>query len=197
MSYENSLIAQGLWPLCGVDEAGRGPLAGPVSAAAVILKPESPLRDMMADSKKLTPARRDKIYNIIMTSSDAVVGVAMVDEKEIDRINILNASLKAMQIAVSKLADKPVCALIDGNRPPQLDCRTVPIVKGDQSEASIAAASIVAKVTRDRFMLEMDGLYPGYGFAKHKGYPTAAHYAAIRELGPCPIHRRSFKGVCG
>ncbi len=121
----------------------------------------------------------------------------MVDEKEIDRINILNASLKAMQIAVSKLADKPVCALIDGNRPPQLDCRTVPIVKGDQSEASIAAASIVAKVTRDRFMLEMDGLYPGYGFAKHKGYPTAAHYAAIRELGPCPIHRRSFKGVCG
>lgn len=194
MSLEDNLLAEGLWPLCGVDEAGRGPLAGPVVAAAVILKPDSDLRKLVRDSKKLSHARREQLHALIM--AEASVGVAFVSPEEIDRINILNAAMLAMRQAVERLDAKPRMTLIDGNRTPAGlagDVRAV--VKGDQSEASISAASIIAKVERDRYMLEIDSRYPEYGFARHKGYPTADHYAALNKLGPTPIHRRTFKGV--
>lgn len=195
MPLEEELIRAGRWPLCGVDEAGRGPLAGPVAAAAAILAPESPLRMLVRDSKALTSARREAIFEMLMASSDVQVGIALVDEQTIDTINILQASLLAMQQAVARLGVRPLCALVDGNRAPDLGCHCIPVVGGDASEPSISAASIVAKVIRDRRMVDLDGQYPGYGFAVHKGYPTRAHYEALRTLGPCPIHRRSYKGV--
>lgn len=195
MSHEQTLIAQGLWPLCGVDEAGRGPLAGPVVAAAVILEPDSSLRERVRDSKKLTPRRREQLYAELLASADVRVGVGVVSEQVVDEINILQATFRAMQQAVDDLGILPLCALVDGNATPHLPCRSIAVVKGDITEASISAASIVAKVTRDHHMFKMDELYPGYGFAKHKGYPTRAHYEAIRNLGPSPIHRRSFRGV--
>ena len=194
MSLEDNLLAEGLWPLCGVDEAGRGPLAGPVVAAAVILKPDSDLRKLVRDSKKLSHARREQLHALIM--AEASVGVAFVSPEEIDRINILNAAMLAMRQAVEQLDAKPRVTLIDGNRTPAgMDGDVRAVVKGDQSEASISAASIIAKVERDRYMLEIDSRYPEYGFARHKGYPTADHYAALNKLGPTPIHRRTFKGV--
>ena len=194
MSLEDNLLAEGLWPLCGVDEAGRGPLAGPVVAAAVILKPDSDLRKLVRDSKKLSHARREQLHALIM--AEASVGVAFVSPEEIDRINILNAAMLAMRQAVERLDANPRVTLIDGNRTPAgMDGDVRAVVKGDQSEASISAASIIAKVERDRYMLEIDSRYPEYGFARHKGYPTADHYAALNKLGPTPIHRRTFKGV--
>ncbi len=196
MALEEDLILKGHWPVCGVDEAGRGPLAGPVVAAAVIIDPAHELRLVVKDSKKLSPAKREEIYERLISSQEIQIGVSMVDAATIDEMNILKATLKAMTEAVSKLADNPLYALVDGNIAPPLTCRCIPVIKGDQFEPSISAASIVAKVVRDRLMDQMDVHYPGYGFAKHKGYPTKSHYEAIRSLGVCPIHRRSFKGVC-
>lgn len=196
MALEESLISQGYWPLCGVDEAGRGPLAGPVYAAAVIMDPGHELRLVVRDSKLLSPQRRTEIFENIMASDRIHVGFSSVDAGTIDEINILQATLLAMREAVLDLGIKPCYALVDGNVAPELPCSCVPVISGDQLEPSISAASIVAKVIRDRHMEEMDLLYPGYGFAQHKGYPTKAHFEAIRSLGICPIHRRSFKGVC-
>lgn len=196
MALEESLISQGYWPICGIDEAGRGPLAGPVVAAAVIMEPGHELRLKVKDSKVLSAARRASLFDQIMESAYIQVGVSMVDAGSIDKINILKATLKAMREAVFKLEVSPQYAIIDGNVAPELPCLCTTVIRGDQLEPSISAASIVAKVVRDRYMEQMDALYPGYGFAQHKGYPTQAHYEAIRSLGACPIHRRSFRGVC-
>jgi ribonuclease HII len=180
--------------VCGVDEVGRGPLAGAVVAAAVILDPLRPI-DGLADSKKLSEKRRERLFDEICEKSLAW-SLGRAEVEEIDRINILHASLLAMRRAVEGLAPAPRHALVDGNRiPPQLACTAQAIVGGDDSEACISAASIVAKVTRDREMIELDLQYPGYGLARHKGYPTKVHLAALRELGVSPIHRRSFGPV--
>jgi ribonuclease HII len=195
MPLERDLIAQGLWPLCGVDEAGRGPLAGPVVAAAVIMEPQSPLRSEVRDSKRVSEIQREKIFELLISSKDVFIGISMVDAITIDTINILKATLQAMTEAVSNLRISPACALVDGNVAPPLHCNCITVIKGDESEPSISAASIVAKVTRDRYMRNMEELYPGYGFHQHKGYPTKVHLEAIERLGPCLIHRRSFKGV--
>ncbi len=178
---------------CGIDEVGRGPLAGPVVAAAVILDPARPIEGL-ADSKALSARRRDLLFEQICTHAVAwAVGRAEV--AEIDQLNILQASLLAMQRAVAGLSPVPVSALVDGNRLPQLPCPGRAIVGGDAIEPCISAASIVAKVLRDREMVAMDDRYPGYGLAQHKGYPTAQHLAALRTLGVSPIHRRSFGPV--
>ncbi len=187
---EEVRYASGANLICGVDEAGRGPLAGPVCAAAVIL-PRGLEIEGLNDSKKLTAKRRCELYDVIVEKAVAY-GVVMVDEKTIDEINILQATLRAMEGAVAKLSPQPGLALIDGNREPNLPMACETITGGDGKSASIAAASILAKVTRDRLMEELDGQYPEYGFAVHKGYGTRRHYAALREFGPCPIHRRSF-----
>jgi ribonuclease HII len=183
---ENPLIA-------GVDEAGRGPLAGPVAAAAVILDPERPIAGL-ADSKRLTPLQREALNPEIRDKALAFA-VAFASVEEIDRINILQASLLAMQRAVENLGVTPQRVLVDGNRCPRLACEVEAIVRGDCSVPAISAASILAKVARDREMLVLDGAHPGYGFARHKGYPTREHLAALRELGPCVLHRRSFRPV--
>jgi len=177
--------------ICGVDEAGRGPLAGPVYAAAVILSPEYPIIGLN-DSKKLSEKKREALYDIILEEAvDYCIASASVEE--IETYNILGATYLAMSRAVSGLSRSPVLALIDGNRiPPQLTVPAQSVVKGDALSESIAAASILAKVSRDRVLKEMDTQYPQYGFAVHKGYGTAAHTAAIREYGPCPEHRPSF-----
>lgn len=176
--------------LCGIDEAGRGPLAGPVCAAACVL-PEGLVIEGLNDSKKLSEKRREALYEQITTQAVAWA-VCLVDEAVIDEINILQATFRAMRGAVSKLCLRPDLCLVDGNRDPGLGLPTRTVVKGDASCASVAAASILAKVTRDRLMYAYDAQYPGYGFAVHKGYGTKAHYAAIQQLGLCPIHRRSF-----
>lgn len=179
--------------VAGVDEAGRGPLAGPVVAAAVILDPARPIPGL-ADSKKLSERRRERLAEQIQEYSLAwCTGRAEVEE--IDRINILQASLLAMQRAVAGLHAAPGHVQVDGNRCPVLTCSCEAIIKGDAKVAAISAASILAKVARDHEMVAMDGRYPGYGLALHKGYPTAAHLDALRELGPTAIHRRSFKPV--
>jgi len=179
-------------PICGVDEAGRGPLAGPVVAAAVILDPQKyPLG--LNDSKVLSQKRREHLLNDLKAC--AHIGIGISEPEEIDRINILAASLIAMRRAVLALPVMPTFALIDGNKTPDLPCRSEAIVKGDSKSLSIAAASIAAKVTRDRLMVAADIRFPGYGFAGHKGYPTAAHRAALIDLGACPIHRRSYAPV--
>ncbi|HPI91980.1 MAG TPA: ribonuclease HII [Deltaproteobacteria bacterium] len=195
MPLEDELIARGVWPLCGVDEAGRGPLAGPVVAAAVIMEPSSALRSSVKDSKQLTAARREKLYEMLVSSDDVRFGTSIVEAPAIDAMNILKATLMAMEEAVGRLRITPSAALVDGNAAPAVACRCYTVVKGDQTEPSISAASIIAKVTRDRIMARMEEIYPGYGFARHKGYPTKDHYEAIHRLGACPIHRRSFKGV--
>lgn len=195
MPLEDDLIARGRWPLCGVDEAGRGPLAGPVVAAAVIMGPSSALRGSVRDSKQLTAARREALYKELVSSSEVQIGVSIIDAPAIDAMNILRATLTAMGEAVGRLGIPPVAALVDGNAAPVVACPCYTVIRGDQTEPSISAASIVAKVTRDRIMEQMEDLYPGYGFSRHKGYPTKEHYAAINRLGACPIHRRSFKGV--
>ena len=189
--FEHIAYDEGFSCVCGVDEAGRGPLAGPVCAAAVILPPDLEIEGLN-DSKKLTDKRRRALYDVI-TEQALAYGIAFASEQEIDGINILQATFLAMRRAVEQLELQPALALVDGNREP--DFGSIPvrtIVKGDSLSANIAAASILAKVTRDRFMEEQDALYPQYGFALHKGYGTQAHYAALREYGPCPIHRRTF-----
>ena len=181
---------EGCGAICGIDEAGRGPLAGPVAAAAVILPKDCRIL-YLNDSKKLTPRRRELLYDEIMEKALAV-GVGIVDHKRIDEINILQATYEAMRMAVGQLAVKPDVLLNDAVRIPGLSQLQVPIIKGDAKSVSIAAASVIAKVTRDRIMVQMDEKYPGYGFASNKGYGSAAHIAAIRTLGPCAIHRRTF-----
>ncbi len=179
--------------ICGVDEAGRGPLAGPVVAAAVILNPDA-IPAGLNDSKALSEIRRERLLNELRQTSE--IGIGICEPEEIDRLNILWASMTAMERAVRALGDQVDHALIDGNRvPPNLSCPTTALVKGDARSLSISAASIVAKVTRDRLMKEADARLPGYGFAGHKGYPTRAHLDALEQLGPCPIHRRSFAPV--
>ncbi len=177
----------------GVDEVGRGPLAGPVVAAAVILDPARPL-DGLRDSKKLTEKRREALYDEICASALAW-SLGRAEVEEIDRINILQASLLAMRRAVDGLAIEPERVLVDGNRCPQLRQPCEAIVKGDDLVAAISAASIIAKVTRDREMAALDAEYPGYGLARHKGYPSKAHLEALRTLGVTPIHRRSYAPV--
>lgn len=179
--------------VAGVDEAGRGPLAGPVLAAAVILDPRNMIKGL-ADSKKLTEKKREQLFEEIYQSALAV-GVGRTEVEEIDRINILQASMLAMQRAVAALLLQPQLALIDGNRCPILSCETKAIVRGDQTEPAISAASIIAKVTRDREMQQLDKQFPHYGFAKHKGYGTVEHMAMLELHGPCVIHRRSFGPV--
>jgi len=179
--------------LAGVDEAGRGPLAGPVVAAAVILDECQPIAGL-ADSKKLSAARREVLFDEIRAKA-LCFAVAQASVEEIDRLNILQATLLAMQRAVEGLRLKPHKVLVDGNRLPRLDVLAEAIVKGDDKVPAISAASILAKVTRDRMTLDMEREYPGYGFAKHKGYGTAEHLAALARLGATPYHRRSFAPV--
>ncbi len=176
--------------ICGVDEAGRGPLAGPVCAAAVIL-PKGLVIPGLNDSKKLSDKRRRELFPIIQHEAVSF-GIAFASQEEIDEINILQATFLAMRRAMEQLNPQPEFALIDGNRETDfgVPCKTV--IKGDSLSANIAAASVLAKVTRDNWMMEAAEKYPGYGFEIHKGYGTKAHYAALEKLGPCPIHRRSF-----
>ena len=179
--------------IAGIDEVGRGPLAGPVVTAAVILDPNKPIEGLN-DSKKLSEKRREQLEPIIKANALAW-SLGRCEAEEIDEINILQATLLAMKRAVEGLAITPTHALIDGNKAPDLTCPVTTIIKGDQKEQCIAAASILAKVARDREMVEMDKLYPGYGLAKHKGYPTKQHQEALIRLGVTEIHRRSFKPV--
>lgn len=178
--------------ICGIDEAGRGPWAGPVVASAVILD-QSNFPQGLNDSKKLTHEKREALFGPIMQS--AKVGIGIVSAAEIDQINILQATYLAMKRAVLNLKTQPTYALVDGNRAPPLPCKVQTIIKGDSLSLSIAAASIIAKVTRDRMMIEMDTQFPGFGFALHKGYGTAKHAAALAQLGPCAEHRKSFKPI--
>lgn len=192
-AYEQSLWQQGIAPVCGVDEAGRGPLAGPVCAAAVIL-PENAVIEGLNDSKKLTEKRREALYDVIREQAVAYA-VAFATVEEIEEHNILQATFMAMSRAVEGLSTVPAFALIDGNQiPPRLPVPARSIVGGDGISASVAAASILAKVTRDRLMVQLDAEYPGYGFQKHKGYGTKEHREALRTLGPSPVHRLSFLG---
>lgn len=193
--------------ICGIDEAGRGPLAGPVTAAAVILPPDFPVGDLR-DSKKLSHQRREKLETIIRTHAHAF-GLGWAWPEEIDSINILQATMRAMQRAVAALQPpgsaaaaapvhnpvQPQLILVDGNRCPEFPVPVRAEIKGDDRIPEIMAASILAKTARDRWMMEHDAVYPGYGFAVHKGYPTSAHREAILRLGPSPIHRRSFRGA--
>ncbi len=188
--YDESIRQEGFAVVCGVDEAGRGPLAGPVVAAAVILPKDLQLCDLN-DSKKLSEKKREALFDQIREKAVAY-GIGSADHQEIDQLNILNATFLAMKRAVDAMGACPDLVLVDGNRDPKLAYSTRTVVKGDATSASIAAASILAKVTRDRYMVEMDQKYPQYHFAKHKGYPTKDHYEQIREYGICPIHRKSF-----
>jgi ribonuclease HII len=193
LRYEAELLHSGYHAIAGTDEAGRGPLAGPVVAAAVILHPGQIIPGV-TDSKKLSERQRDKLFPLIMAEARAVA-VGICDHGEIDGLNILRASLEAMRRAVTSLPLAADFILIDGTFSLALELPQRAIIKGDSLSLSIAAASIIAKVTRDRLMVEYDVLHPGYGFAGHKGYPTADHRAAIARLGPSPLHRKSFKGV--
>ena len=188
--YEREAFDAGVKLVCGVDEAGRGPLAGPVCAAAVMLPPGLEIPGLN-DSKKLTDKKRRELYDVI-TAQAVSYGIAFASEQEIDEINILQATFLAMERAMQQLSPQPELALIDGNRAKDFGLPVRTIVKGDSLYASVAAASILAKVTRDRIMEHFDKLYPGYGFSAHKGYGTKAHYAAITQLGPTPLHRMSF-----
>lgn len=187
---ENSFYQQGIRLICGVDEAGRGPLAGPVCAAAVILPANVDIPGLN-DSKKLSDKQRRELFPLIQQMAVSWA-VAFADHKEIDEINILQATYLAMERAISQLSVKPELALIDGNRAKDFGLPVQTVVHGDSLSASIAAASILAKVTRDNYMLEMANMYPQYGFDVHKGYGTKAHYAAITAHGPCQIHRTTF-----
>ncbi len=192
MLYERKYEDYGL--IAGIDEAGRGPLAGPVVAAAVILPKDHPIL-YVNDSKQLSEKKREALYDVIL--HDAVAwGTGMTSEKIIDEINILQATYRAMSEAFSKLSPKPGITLNDAVTVPQIPIRQVPIIKGDAKSASIAAASIIAKVTRDRLMMKYDELYPEYGFRSHKGYGSAEHIQALKKYGPCEIHRKTFiKGI--
>ncbi len=190
LEYEQLYNSQGYKAVCGVDEAGRGPLAGPVFAAAVIL-PEGLEIEGVTDSKKLSEKKREQLFDVICEKALAY-SIASASVEEIEELNILRADMLAMKRAVEGLKVKADFAMIDGNKTPQLDIPCVAIVKGDAKSESIAAASILAKVSRDRLMLEMAKKYPAYNFEKHKGYGTKAHREAILEHGPCEIHRMSF-----
>lgn len=187
---EKTWADRGFHAICGIDEAGRGPLAGPVCAAAVIL-PEGLEIPGLNDSKKLTDKNRRELFPIIEEQALAY-GIGWASQEEIDDINILQATFLAMSRAVEQLNIRPDLALVDGNRAPTLDLPVETVVKGDSLSASIAAASVLAKVSRDDVMLRMAEEYPGYGFEVHKGYGTKAHYEALRKFGPSPIHRRTF-----
>jgi len=201
LQFERHSWEQGIVRLAGVDEAGRGPLAGPVVAAAIVfdrdfLEAEQyGLLRAVDDSKSLSAARRDELFTRLTTSCPCVFGVGVVEADEIDRINILRATHKAMAAALGAISPLPDFALVDGLPVPGLPCPSQAIVRGDGRSLSIAAASILAKVTRDRMMLEYDRQYPGYEFARHKGYGTEAHMKALLDLGPSPIHRHSFRPV--
>lgn len=188
--YEKKYAVYG--NICGIDEVGRGPLAGPVVAGAVILPPDCKIL-YINDSKKLSAAKREELYDIILEQAVAV-GIGMVSPARIDEINILRATYEAMREAISKLEVKPDILLNDAVTIPEVDIKQIPIIKGDAKSISIGAASIVAKVTRDRLMVEYDKIMPEYGFASNKGYGSASHIAALKEYGPSPIHRASFIG---
>jgi ribonuclease HII len=188
LAYEREYEKDGI--LCGIDEVGRGPLAGPVVAGAVIL-PKNCQILYLNDSKKLTGRRRELLYDEIMEKAVSV-GIGVVSQQRIDEINILQATYEAMRQAVSKLSVRPDVLLNDAVTIPGLTQKQVPIIKGDAKSLSIAAASVVAKVTRDRMMVELNEKYPGYGFASNKGYGSAAHIAALKEIGPCELHRKTF-----
>lgn len=188
--YEQELLNEGFKIVCGIDEAGRGPLSGPVCAAAVILPLNCEIEGIN-DSKKLSEKKREKLYDII-TQKALAYSIEMVDAQTVDDINILQATFLAMRNAVENLQIKPDVALIDGNQKPKLEIEERTLVKGDSKSISIAAASILAKVSRDRYMLALDEKYPQYCFSKHKGYGTKLHYEKISEHGICPEHRRTF-----
>ncbi len=196
--FEKKLSARQLVRIAGVDEAGRGPLAGPVAAAAVVLPSVWYQQGLpvalrgLNDSKQLTESERERFYELIISSSEVEFAISLVEADEIDRINILRASLLAMNRALRQLRSTPDHVLVDGNQKTSTEWDQTALVKGDSRSYSIAAASVLAKVTRDRVMLEHDGRYPCYGFASHKGYGTPQHLAALAVHGPCPIHRRSF-----
>ena len=198
LQYEREHVSRGLTRLAGVDEAGRGPLAGPV-VAAVIVMPESWIKEgipealrRLNDSKKLNEKVREELFEVIDSDKSIESGIGMVAAPLIDEINILQATHRAMNDALAKITPPVQHALVDGRQVPSLSVPQTAIVKGDGKSYTIGAASILAKVTRDRLMIEYDQKYPGYGFAGHKGYGTGAHLSAIEELGPCPIHRMSF-----
>lgn len=188
--YETQAYRSGKRTVCGIDEAGRGPLAGPVFAAAVIL-PSGLWIEGLNDSKKLSPKKREALFDVIEEKASAY-GIGFATETEIDEINILQATFLAMKRAYRALGTECDLALVDGNRMPDLGVDTQTIIKGDSLSASIAAASILAKVSRDRLMCEVDAVYPQYGFAQHKGYGTKLHVERLRQYGPCPVHRRTF-----
>ena len=190
LEYEEKRYSEGYTAVCGCDEAGRGPLCGPVVAAAVIL-PRGVTIEGLDDSKKLTEKKRERLFDVIKQTALAYC-IAEASPEEIDELNILNASMLAMRRAVEGLSVKADFALIDGNCSRGFETPTETVVKGDSKSYSIAAASVLAKVTRDRGCIELDARYPEYGIAKHKGYPTKDHMDAVREHGPSPIHRRSF-----
>jgi ribonuclease HII len=192
-AFEKKAREQGFSIIAGIDEAGRGPLAGPVVSAAVIL-PDSFSIPGITDSKKLTPKKRDKFYQEIYDQAVSI-GVGIVEPDEIDRINILQAALLSMKLAADELTPQPDFLLIDGKFTIPSDLPQQAVIKGDSLSISIGAASIIAKVTRDRIMEKYHKEYPQYGFSGHKGYPTKAHKEAVKKFGPCPIHRRTFKGV--
>lgn len=189
--HESEAMAKGL-KVCGIDEAGRGPWAGPVVAAAVILDPGR-IPPGLNDSKKLSEEKRELLFPAIVAA--AQVGVGIASAEEIDTLNILRATFLAMERAARELPLVPQLALVDGNKAPPLSMKVTTIIGGDGKCLSIAAASIIAKVTRDRMMRNYDDAHPGYGFARHKGYGTAAHTEALKRLGPCPVHRKSFAPV--
>ena len=190
--FDQEYLNQGYESLAGLDEAGRGPWAGPVVASAVIVRDFS-FQNPVDDSKKMTPVSRARAYDEILEK--CVVGVGIVEPAEIDRINILQATFRAMQEALEGLGVSPACVLVDGPHVTKAPHRQIPVVDGDGKSFSIACASVVAKVTRDRIMEYYDELYPRYGFAQHKGYGTAAHTAALKKYGPCLIHRKSFEPI--
>lgn len=195
--YDQQVRGEGYPLLCGVDEAGRGPLVGPVVAAAVILPPDLELEGIN-DSKKLSERKREALFDVIKEKALAY-GIGMADHQEIDQMNILQATFLAMRRAVENMGQNPDLVLVDGNQDPKLGLETRTVIKGDATSASIAAASILAKVTRDRMLIEMDKEYPQYHFAKHKGYGTKDHYEQLMTHGLCPYHRKTFlkklKGV--
>lgn len=201
LQFEQDAWAKGLQRLAGVDEAGRGPWAGPVVAAAVIFDPAFVTREQngllkgLTDSKKLTARSRERFFEILTASASVEVGVGRADPEEIDRLNILRATHQAMARALLALTPLPAHALVDGGRVHGLPCPSTSIIRGDSLSLSVAAASVAAKVTRDRIMQELSGRFPLYGFERHKGYGTADHRAALRKYGPCPVHRRSFRPV--
>jgi len=196
LSLETDYAKQAQIPLetvCGVDEAGRGPWAGPVCAAAIILNPKA-LPKGIADSKQLTHTQREALF-VPLKEHAMSSCITMTSPQEIDSTNILKATLRPMSLAVPGLTPQPRLALVDGNRAPDLSCPSLCLIGGDHLSLSIGAASILAKVARDRLMVEADDLYPGYGFAQHQGYGTRAHLEALLKLGPCPIHRLSYRPV--